>query len=168
MSVTGLAGDALFLAVLTAVAVPLGRYMYGVLEGEKTFLDRIFGPLERVIYRFGGIDPNKGMNWRKYLSAFLLANLVMAVLVYLILVFQTSLPLNPAKLGPISPTTIFNTVASFIANCNWQVYAGETTLSNFSQWALQYLQFTSPASGLVVAIAFARGFVAGRQDLGNF
>ncbi len=168
MTFTGLLGDALFLVVLTAVAVPLGRYMYRVMEGERTFLDRIFDPVERAIFRISGIDAQKGMDWRKYVIAFLLSNLVMAVLVYLILVFQTSLPLNPAKLGPITPTTIFNTVASFIANCNWQVYAGETTLSNFSQWALQYLQFTSPASGMIVAVAFARGFVANRPDLGNF
>ncbi len=168
MTIHGLLGDLLFLAVLTAAAIPVGSYMYRVMEGEKTFLDRILGPLDRLIYRVSGIDPERGMDWRAYVIAFLLSNLVMAVVVYLVLWLQPLLPLNPAKMGAIAPTTIFNTVASFITNTNWQVYSGETTLSYLSQWTLQFLQFTTPASGLIVAIAFARGFVAGRKDLGNF
>ncbi|MDA8344596.1 MAG: potassium-transporting ATPase subunit KdpA [Thermaerobacter sp.] len=168
MTIRGLLGDALFLAVLTAVAVPVGTYIYRVMEGQRTLLDRLLDPFDRLIYRVAGIDPERGMDWRGYAIAFLLSNLVMAIVVYLVLVFQTSLPLNPARIGPIAPTTIFNTVVSFISNCDWQVYSGETALSYLSQWALQFLQFTSPASGLLVAIAFARSFTPGRTDLGNF
>ncbi len=168
MTFQGLLGDALFLLVLTFAAVPVGRYMYRVFEGQPTFLDRVMGKLEHGIFRLAGIDPEQGMDWRAYAMAFLLSNLVMAVLVYLILMFQQDLPLNPAHLGPVAPTTVFNTVASFITNTNWQVYSPEQTLSNLSEFALEFLQFTTPAAGIVVAIAFVRGFVAGRQDLGNY
>lgn len=168
MTASGLIGDGLLLLVVTLAAIPVGRYIYRVMEGERTFLDRIIDPLDGLIYRIAGIDPNAGMGWRAYIVAFLLSNLVMAVFVYLLLMFQAVLPLNPAKLGAIAPTTIFNTVASFIANCDWQVYSGETTMSYLSQWGLQFLQFASPASGLIIAIAFARSFTAGRPDLGNY
>ncbi|EQD71070.1 ATPase, K+ transporting, A subunit, partial [mine drainage metagenome] len=106
MTATGLLGDALFLIVLTAVAVPVGTYMYRVMEGERTFLDRLLDPLDRLIYRVSGIDPERGMDWRAYAIAFLLSNLVLAVVVYVILIFQAVLPLNPARLGPILPTTV--------------------------------------------------------------
>ncbi len=168
MTAHGLLGDALFLLVLTLAAIPVGRYMYRVFEGEKTFLDRLARPLERAIFRLAGIDAEGGMGWRAYAVAFLVSNLAMAVLVYLLLWLQPDLPLNPAHLGPIPPTTVFNTVASFITNTNWQVYTPETSLSYLSQFALEFLQFTTPAAGIVVAIAFVRGFVQGRGDLGNY
>ncbi len=168
MTWQGLLGDALLLVVVTLAAVPVGRYMYNVFEGDRSLLDRVMGPLERGIFRLAGIDESQGMDWRSYAIAFLLSNLAMAVVVYLILMFQQDLPFNPARLGPVAPTTIFNTVASFVTNTNWQVYSPEQTLSNLSEFALQFLQFATPAAGLVVAIAFVRGFVAGRRDLGNY
>ncbi len=164
----GFIGFALFFLVLTLLAVPAGRYMYRVFELQPTLLDKVTGPLERFIFRLAGIDETKGMTWRQYAIAFLLSNLAMAVPVYLILMFQQDLPLNPAHLGPIAPTTLLNTVVSFVTNTNWQVYSPEQTLSYLSEFALEFLQFATPAAGLVVAVAFVRSFVAGRQDLGNY
>ena len=168
MTLQGFLGFALFFLVLTILAVPAGRYMHRVFELGPSLLDRVMGPLERAVFRICGIDETKGMNWRQYLIAFLLSNLVMAIPVYLILMFQQDLPLNPAHLGPVAPTTLFNTVASFVTNTNWQIYSPEQTLSNLSEFALEFLQFATPAGGLVVAVAFVRGFVAGRTDLGNY
>lgn len=168
MTLQGFVGFALFFLVLTLLAVPVGRYMYRVFELQPTFLDKVMGPLDRGIFRLAGIDETQGMTWRQYAIAFLLSNMIMAIPVYLILMFQQDLPFNPAHLGPIAPTTIFNTVASFVTNTNWQVYSPEQTLSNLSEFALEFLQFATPAAGLVVAVAFVRSFVAGRQDLGNY
>jgi len=168
VTLQGFLGFALFFLVLTALAVPAGRYMYRVFELQPTFLDKVMGPFERGLFRLSGIDETKGMSWRQYAIAFLLSNMVMAVPVYLILMFQQVLPLNPAHLGAVSPTTLFNTVASFVTNTNWQVYTPEQTLSNLSEFALEFLQFATPAGGLVVAIAFVRSFALGRTDLGNY
>lgn len=168
MTAPGLAGDFLLLAVLTVLAVPFGAYIHRVAQGRTTRLDRMLDPLDRLLYRLGGIDPQRAMDWRQYTAAFLLSNLAMAAVVYALLALQSSLPLNPAHARPLAFPILLNTVISFVANCNWQAYSGEVSLSYLSQWALQFLQFTSAASGIAVALAFARGFVAGSGDLGNF
>lgn len=168
MTVTGLLGDGLFLLFLTALAIPFGGYIYRVVEKQPTRLDRILGWLDHTFFRLSGINPSEPMDWRRYTRTFLVVNLTMAMLVYGIIAFQRWLPWNPSHLGAPSWPVLFNTVASFVSNCDWQAYSGETTLSYFSQWALQFLQFTSAASGIAVAIAFVRGFVGKPSNLGNF
>jgi len=160
---TGLAFGRLaaFLAVLFLLAAPLGRYLAAVFEGRRTFLDAVLRPLERTLYRLAGIDERHRMDWREYATALLTFNGLGLGLLYAVLRLQALLPSNPAHLGPVPPLVAFNTAVSFVTNTNWQVYAGETTLSHFSQYAgLAVQNFLSAATGLAVAVALVRGLGA--------
>ncbi len=156
-------GIVLYLVVLLALAVPLGRYIHSVLEGGQQWLR----PLERAVLRLAGPGAEVEQDWRGYYRSFLWLSVVGFVFVYAVLRLQAVLPLRPFTVAPQGPRLAFNTAASFIANCNWQAYAGET-LSYFSQLALMVLQFLTPAFGLVVAVAFVRALVATRTTVGNF
>jgi len=158
---------ALVLATLLAIAPRLGRYMARVFLQEKTCLDPIVNPLERLIFAGSGITLNRSMSGTQYISAVLISNLVMAVLVLLILMAQGSLPLNPTGLTAPTWDLALHTAISFVTNTNQQHYSGETTYSYFSQaGALGFLMFTSAATGIAVAIAFIRGLTG--QPIGNF
>jgi len=154
------------------LSLALGRYLANVMTDRHTLLDPLFDPIDRLLYRLVGREAcHRPMNWRSYTLNMLAANLAMAVLIYLVLIFQQSLPLNPLKLAGMEPMQAFNTAISFITNTNWQSYGGESTLSNFSQMAaITFPMFTSAATGFVVAIAFIRAFTVqnGGSDLGNF
>jgi K+-transporting ATPase ATPase A chain len=162
----------LTLALAFAISVPAGRYLARVFTGHKTLADSLFDPIDNAIYVLIGRDATrKPMDWRAYTLHMLATNLFMAVIIYLVLVVQDHLPLNPLRLPGMEPVLAFNTTISFITNTDWQNYGGETTLSNFSQMAaITFPMFTSAATGFVVAMAFIRAFVVqdGGADLGNF
>jgi K+-transporting ATPase ATPase A chain len=160
----------LFLALLTAVAKPLGDYMARVYEGKTTFAQCLVGPLERAIYRACGVKGDEEMDWKRYALAMLVFNLAGIVAVYVLLRAQGALPLNPQGMAGTSPDLAFNTAVSFGTNTNWQAYGGESTLSYFSQMAALTVQnFVSAAAGMACLVALIRG-IARRQasTLGSF
>lgn len=160
----------LFLIVLVASSVPLGRYMERVYGGNATLVQRLVGPVERLFYRVAGVEPDREMDWKTYTVAVLVFNLVGALVLYLVLRLQGHLPVNPAGLGAVTPEVAFNTAVSFTSNTNWQVYGGETTLSHLSQMVgLTVQNFVSAATGMAVLVALVRGFVRREAGtLGNF
>jgi K+-transporting ATPase ATPase A chain len=161
----------LFLALVLLATKPIGIFMTRVFNREKTFLDPVLRPIERLLYRVTGVDANHEMGWKEYAVSMLLFSLVSMIVLYLMERLQGFLPFNPQKLGAVNPSALaFNTAASFTTNTNWQNYGGETTMSYFTQMAgLAYHNFMSAAVGIVLAIAFIRG-VARRQvqTIGNF
>ena len=161
----------LFLAVVLLVTKPIGIFITCVFNREKTFMDPVLRPVERLLYRVTGVDENREMRWTEYAGAMLLFSLVSMIVLYLLERLQGYLPLNPQKFAGVSPTALaFNTAASFTTNTNWQNYAGETTMSYLTQMAgMAYHNFISAAVGIVLSIAFIRG-IARRQmhTIGNF
>jgi potassium-transporting ATPase potassium-binding subunit len=160
----------LFLGVILLVTKPLGVFMARVFSGEKTFLDPVLRPVERLIYRLTGVDQDQEMRWTEYTIAMLLFSGVSMALLYLIERVQFWLPFNPQKLANVPPTLAFNTAASFTTNTNWQNYGGESTMSYFTQMAgLAYHNFASAAVGIVLAIVVIRGIARRETDkIGNF
>ncbi|MGH9522774.1 MAG: potassium-transporting ATPase subunit KdpA [Terriglobales bacterium] len=171
MTANGWFQIAFFLALVLAVTKPLGVFMARVFNRERTFLDPVLRPLERLIYKLTGVDEKHEMRWTEYAVSMLLFSLVSMLVLYAIQRLQGYLPFNPQKFGAVSPAHLaFNTAASFTTNTNWQAYSGETTMSYFTQMAgLAYHNFASAAVGIAIAIAFIRG-VARRQmeTIGNF
>jgi potassium-transporting ATPase potassium-binding subunit len=159
-----------FLLVVLAVAKPLGVYMARVFSGEKTLLDPILRPLERLLYRLTGVDETKEMRWTEYATAMLLFSGVSMILLYAIQRLQQKLPWNPQSLSAVAPDLAFNTAASFTTNTNWQSYVPETTVSYFTQMAgLAYHNFASAAVGIALAIAVIRGITRHEcKTIGNF
>src|SRR6266446_5464292 len=173
MTFNGILQPLLYLVVLLALAKPLGRYMARVYEGQPTGLDRVFGPLERLIYRLCGVRAHSSeaeMGWKTYAFAMLLFNLLGLLVVYALQRFQGLLPLNPQALEAVTPDSSFNTAVSFATNTNWQGYGGETTMSYLTQMlALTVQNFLSAATGMVVAVALIRGFIQKQMNtIGNF
>ena len=160
-----------FLLLIFLVTKPLGVFMACVFNREKTFLDPALRPVEKLLYRVSGVDENLEMRWTEYAVSMLLFSAVSMIVLYLMQRLQGYLPFNPQKFGGVSPAHVaFNTAASFTTNTNWQAYAGENTMSYFTQMAgLAYHNFVSAAVGIALAIAFIRG-VARRQvqTIGNF
>jgi potassium-transporting ATPase potassium-binding subunit len=158
---------ALTLVIIVAIAPVFGTYIAYVYSEKKTFLDPVLNPVERLIYAVTGVQARAPMTGWQYARAVLISNLVMAVLLFLMLMFQGVLPLNPTGLGAPTWDTAFHTAVSFITNTNQQHYSGETTYSYFTQMlGLGFMFFTSAATGIAVAIAFIRGLTG--QALGNF
>ena len=137
----------LYLIVLLALSKPLGVYMARVYENGPIGLDRVLGPLERLIYRLSGVGPDEEMDWKSYAVAMLLFNFVGLLVVYVLQRLQGLLPLNPQQLGAVSPDSSFNTAVSFATNTNWQGYAGQTTMSYLTQMlGLTVQNFVSAAT----------------------
>ncbi len=163
----------LILAFFALVLLPapwLGRFYYKVMEGQRTWLTPVFGPVEKVCYRIAGVDPGIEQSWQKYTLALLVFNLMGFVLLFAIVLFQQYLPLNPQQLPGQEWTQAFNTAVSFVTNTNWQSYSGEASLSYFSQMAgLTVQNFVSAATGLAVLVALCRGISRrSAHTLGNF
>jgi potassium-transporting ATPase potassium-binding subunit len=159
-----------FLFVIFLVTKPLGVFITRVFNREKTFLDPMLRPIEKLVYRLAGIDEQREMRWTEYTIAMLLFSGVSMTLLYLIERSQRWLPFNPQKFANVDPALAFGTAASFTTNTNWQVYSGESTMSYLTQMAgLAYHNFVSAAVGIVLAIVVIRG-VARREteELGNF
>ena len=171
MTINGWLQILLFLGLIFAVTKPMGVFMARVFERERTFLDPLLRPVERLLYRVTGVDEQHEMPWTEYAAAMLLFSLVSMLLLYLIQRIQGVLPFNPQHFTAVAPEHLaFNTAASFTTNTNWQAYSGETTMSYFTQMAgLAYHNFVSAAVGIALAIAFIRG-IARRQmkTIGNF
>lgn len=160
----------LFLVILSILTKPMGLFLLKVYNGEKTFLDFIFKPVERIIYKLTRVDASQEMNWKQYGISMLIFSLVSALVLYAMQRFQFYLPLNPQGFAAPSEHLSFNTAVSFITNTNWQSYAGESTMSYFTQMAgLAVQNFKSAAVGMALAAAFIRGIARFETDkLGNF
>jgi len=170
MTANGWVQILVFLLLVLAVTKPLGVFMTRVFSRERTFLDPVLRPIERLIYKVCFIDENHEMRWTEYALAMLLFSVVSMLLLYLMQRVQGYLPLNPQKFGAVPQALAFNTAASFTTNTNWQNYAGETTMSYLTQMAgLAYHNFTSAAVGMALAVAFIRGIARRQmQTIGNF
>src|SRR5579872_5494225 len=171
MTINGWIQIFVFLLLIFLVTKPLGVFMFRVFSREKTFLDPVLRPIERLLYRATCVDESHEMRWTEYAVSMLLFSMVSMVFVYLIQQLQGYLPFNPQKFAGVTPTHLaFNTAASFTTNTNWQAYAGETTMSYFTQMAgLAYHNFVSAAVGIALAIAFIRGIARRQmQTIGNF
>lgn len=166
----------LYLALLLLLARPLGIYMARVYQGERTFLDPLMRPVERLIYHTAGVRSDEQMDWRTYAVAVLLFNGLGWIALYALQRLQAVLPLNPQSLGPVAPDTAFNAAVSFVTNTNWQSYGGETTMSYLTQMlSLAVQNFVSAATGMAVLAAFVRGLAQrspslakDRGGIGNF
>ncbi|MGF9816713.1 potassium-transporting ATPase subunit KdpA [Brevibacillus agri] len=157
----------LVLAVLLVLAVPTGRYLARAFSLEETRLDRLFGGVEKGIYRLSGIRA-ADMTWKQYAGAVLVSNLAMGAIAYVLLRLQGVLPGNPGGVAAMDPLLSFNTAVSFLTNTNLQHYSGESGLSYLSQMmVVMYLMFTTPATGIAVVMAFMRG-LTGQRSIGNF
>src|ERR1700756_4011827 len=179
MTLIGIAQIVLYFLILLALTKPLGMYMYRVFEGEKTSLHAILHPLERLIYRLGGVREGEEQSWIQYAGSMISLSLFSFVVVYLLQRWQGHLPLNPAHLSTLqapqnattmTPDLAFNTAVSFMTNTNWQSYTPETTVSYMTQMAALAVQnFVSAAVGIAVAIALIRGFARHTaKTIGNF
>ena len=159
-----------YFILLLAITKPLGVYMARVFSSEKTFMDPMLRPVERLLYRMTGVDETHEMRWTEYATAMLLLSVVSMILLYVIMRVQQWLPWNPQHFGAVAPDLAFNTAASFTTNTNWQVYSGESTMSYFTQMAgLAYHNFLSAATGIALAIAVIRGIARKEmQTIGNF
>ena len=158
---------ALTLLIVVAITPFFGRYMARVYLGQKTFLDPVMIPVERAFYALGDVRVKEDMNGWQYIRAVLYSNIVGSVLIFLLLMFQGFLPLNPTGLGAPTWDTVLHTTISFLTNTDQQHYSGENTLSYLSQLvAVGYFFFLSAATGLAVGIAFIRGLTG--RSLGNF
>jgi potassium-transporting ATPase potassium-binding subunit len=170
MTVNGWIQILLFLVLIFAVTKPLGVFMARVFNHERTFLDPLARPVERLLYRVTGVDENHEMRWTEYAVAMLMFSGVSMLLLYVIERVQQWLPWNPQKFGAVAQDLAFNTASSFTTNTNWQNYAGEATMSYLTQMAgLAYHNFTSAAVGIALAIAFVRGIARREKEtIGNF
>jgi len=170
MTVAGWVQLGVLIALLLVTAWPLGRYMAGVYQGAPGRLDRVFGPVERVIYRACRIDPQREQRWSVYAFSVLAFSVVGYLLLYLVQRFQAHLPFNPTDMVAVPPTQSFETSVSFTTNTNWQSYYPETTMSHLTQMVgLSVQNFVSAAAGMAVMAALIRGLVrVGKSTLGNF
>ena len=160
----------LYVLILFLITKPMGIFLTRVFEREKTFLDPLLRPVERLIYRVCGVDESKEMRWTEYGTTMLVFSAVSLILLYLFERLQYWLPWNPEKLGSVAPDLAWNTAVSFTTNTNWQAYTPEVTMSYFTQMAgLAYHNFASAAVGIALAIAVIRGVSRHEsKTIGNF
>jgi K+-transporting ATPase ATPase A chain len=160
----------LFFVVLLVLVKPLGSFMARVFQGERSFLSPVFGPCEEFLYRFCGVRKDDEMGWQRYAWAVILFNLVLAAFLFVLLLTQQWLPLNPQKVPAFTWQLALNTAISFVTNTNWQAYSGESAASYFTQAVgLATHNFVSAATGIAVAVAAIRGFARRKTSLlGNF
>ncbi len=170
MSANGWLQFAVYSVILLATVRPVGGYLTRVLEGQRTWLDPVLRPCERLIYKLCAVNSTQEMSWREYAYAMLGFSAVTLLLTYLLERLQSILPWNPQHLGAVSPDMAWNTAASFTTNTNWQFYTPETTMSYLTQMAgLATHNFWSGAVGIVVAVALIRGITrTSSPTIGNF
>jgi potassium-transporting ATPase potassium-binding subunit len=170
MTFNGILQIALFCVVIVALVRPFGLYIRQVMEGERNWLTPVLHPVERVLYRFAGVDERMEQDWLIYGAAMLIFNLVSALLLYAMMRLQDRLPLNPQGFPALAPDLALNTAISFVSNTNWQSYAGESTMSYLTQMVgLTVHNFVSAATGIALALALIRGFARrSAKTIGNF
>ena len=161
---------ALTLIIYLILIIPVGRYLYHIAAGKHTFADPVFDRVDGAIYKLGGVDPHKGMNWKQYAMSLIGTNAVMIAIGYIILRIQSLPLLNPNGIEGMEPTLAFNTIISFMTNTNLQHYSGESGLSYLSQMlVIIFMMFVSAASGYAACVAFIRGLAGKTKDnVGNF
>jgi K+-transporting ATPase ATPase A chain len=170
MTLAGTSEIALTLALVLIAAYPLGAFMADVFENRRTFLTPIIGPVERGLYRAAGVDPEVEQKWFGYAISMVVFGGTCMLSLYALLRFQAYLPLNPQGFAGVPPDLAFNIAVSFVTNTNWQAYAGETTLSHFSQMVgLTANNFMDSAAATAMAVALTRA-LARRESptIGNF
>lgn len=160
----------LFIILAIILAVPIGKYMSKVFTGQKTFITPLVQPVEQLIYRVVGVDEKEEMNWKQYVYALIVFNIISILFLFILQLFQGSLPLNPQGMPGVRWDTALNTAISFVTNTNWQSYAGETTMSYLTQMmGLAVQNFVSAAVGLATILVLIRGFMRkNTENLGNF
>jgi potassium-transporting ATPase potassium-binding subunit len=170
MTANGWFQIALYLSLILVITKPMGVFMTRVFSREKTFLDPVLRPIERLVYRLTGVDENHEMRWTEYTAAMLLFSGVSMTLLYFLERTQRWLPFNPQRFPNVQPVLAWGTAASYTTNTNWQAYSGEATMSYFTQMAgLAYHNFVSAAVGIVLAIVVIRAIARKETDkLGNF
>jgi K+-transporting ATPase ATPase A chain len=170
MTLNGWLQILVFLLAVFLVTPALGGYMARVFTRQRTWLDLVARPVERLVYRWSGVDETRNMRWPEYAISVLLFGGVSMLVLYAMQRLQPLLPWNPQGFGAVAPDLAFNTAASFTTNTNWQAYSGESTMSYFTQMAgLACHNFVSAATGIAVAIAFTRGIAQKETEtLGNF
>jgi potassium-transporting ATPase potassium-binding subunit len=167
---TELIGITIIFLLTVLLAIPLGKYCSKVFKGEKTWLD-FLAPLERLIFKLSGIDPNKSMDWKENMKAMLFTNAIFFVLAMILLLTQSWHPFwNPDSIASMEPTTAFNTAVSFMTNTNLQHYSGETGASYLTQLLVFcFLQFVSAGTGIAAMALLFKGIVQRQaSDIGNF
>lgn len=170
MTIEGWALILLFTGLTVALAKPVGTYLFALYEGRRTFMHRVFGPMERGFYSLAGINPQTEQSWRAYALHMLVFQVVLTLFTYGLLRLQDVLPMNPRGLAGVGSDGSMNTAIAFVTNTNWQWYGGESTLSNLSQMlGLTIHNFLSAATGIAVAFALFRGFARRETGtIGNF
>jgi K+-transporting ATPase ATPase A chain len=164
----------IFSVIVLLLTKPVGLWLYRVFESRARPLPRLLGPLERVVFRVCGVDPDREQDWKKYAVSVLVFSAMGVLVTHVILRIQAVLPFNPNGLGAVPPALAWNTAVSFATNTNWQSYSGESTMGYLAQMAgLAWHNFTSAAAGIGVAMALARGLTrrggpGGPRTLGNF
>jgi len=162
--------DAFFIAVLAALSVPLGLYIYKVMDGRRVFLSRVLAPVEKAVYRVCSVRPGEEMRPRKYALSVVAFSAAGFLFLFLLQLLQGFLPLNPEGLKSVSWHLAFNTAASFVSNTNWQAYAGESTMTYLTQaLGLTVQNFVSAATGIAVLFVLIRGFAMKQAEtVGSF
>jgi potassium-transporting ATPase potassium-binding subunit len=170
MLVSNLVQPLVLLAVVVALTPPLGAYIARVMSGERTFLQPVLGPVERMVHRGLRLRPDREQTWRAYARSLLVLSLASIIVLYALQRVQGLLPLNPDGFGAVDPYLALNTAVSFVTNTNWQNYLGEQTMSHLTQMAgLAVQNFVSAGVGLAVAVALIRGLTRRRAEtIGNF
>lgn len=159
-----------FIVLTVAMAKPFGMWLHAIYEGRRTWLHPVFGPVERLLYKVGGVDPAREQGWRGYAVALFLFNAIGILFLYALQRLQGLLPLNPQEFSGVAHPVAFNTAVSFVTNTNWQSYGGETTMSHLVQMlGLTVQNFVSAATGIAIAFVLIRGFARREtRELGNF
>ncbi|WP_431428464.1 potassium-transporting ATPase subunit KdpA [Chryseobacterium indologenes] len=166
---TEILGIIAMFAITLVIGILLGKYIANVYGYKKTVLDPIFQPIEKLIYKISGINPNRQMNWKQNMYAMLAINFVWFIIGFILLVTQAWLPLNPDGNPNMSPDLAFNTTISFLVNCNLQHYSGESGVSYLSQLYLMFLQFVTAGTGMAaMAVLFKAFKEKTATELGNF
>lgn len=160
----------LTIIIFLIIVIPMGQYLYHIAAKKKTFADPVLDKVDGVLYKLGGVNPDKGMNWKQYVLALIATNGFMIAVGYLILRIQSLSIFNPNGIEGMEPTLAFNTIISFMTNTNLQHYSGESGLSYLSQMiVIIFMMFVSAASGYAACVAFIRGVTGkNKEDLGNF
>jgi potassium-transporting ATPase potassium-binding subunit len=163
--------DVAFTILFTiATSYLVGRYMFRVFTGKRTLLDPIFGPIERLVLKLTGVNPEETQNWKRYALSLMISNVFMWLATFAVVSLQAHLPLNPDGIANMEPTLSFNSISSFTTNTNLQHYSGETGLSYLSQMLfVTFLQFVTAATGVAACIAIIRALAGNRlTQIGNF
>lgn len=160
----------LTIIIYLIIVIPVGVYLYHVAAGKRTLADPVFNRIDGAIYKISGINPNQGMNWKKYALCLLGTNAIMILIGYIILRIQSIGLFNPNGIGAMEETLSFNTIISFMTNTNLQHYSGESGLSYLSQMlVITFMMFVSASTGYAACIAFIRGLAGKTKDnVGNF